>query len=621
MQGTTPTSAREHGEGSGPPRSRRAPEAPPYRPLPAGPDAPRHLYTRKHGKPHGVRWYGVGSFWGHLQHFVASAIATGDIDSRDWMRPDEPTDLADRIATALGADPSGASVTESLGRDLWIDFLADTGDDAGVSEAVARLFAASYELPDPEVPGAMLVAPRGDIYLSGGDTAYPVATTQEIHDRLIVPLNRVLVERRDGARRVLIGIPGNHDWYGGLDGFGRMFRRRIGEVSQEEDRPSLVPDRRRQIGHVVEWAEKFVAGKSVSQRKALVLDGYVPVQDASYFALPLSPGITLFAADRQLRTIDYRQRTYFTRVRRAREEDALVVLLPDPVYAYLEPNPAGVAMVEALDIGLSDRPHLVVAGDPHQYQRLEQHPTTHVTAGGGGAFLHSARIPRHGVPTPAAEWPGPIASRALLELVPWHVALGRAGLLPHLLMLIFFAPTVGVGVSFWGTLGVEWAAALSATIGSIVCAFVAGWRRGRFLRIAALATATGIVMALVPTLTAMAVSWALSSFGVRLGPMPHAALVLLLAIWNGALAFGAYLVSLTLTGLESSQALTALGHPSHKHFVRMRVRKDGSAIDLWCLGLLDPLADGEKPVLVDHFTWRPAAPARDQSVTPPRAVP
>lgn len=235
---------------------------------------------------------------------------------------------------------------------LGIDFLADTGDDAGVSQAVARLFAASYEVPNPDAPGETLIAPRGDIYLSGGDTAYPVAATQEIHDRLIVPFNRVLVERRDGAERVLIGIPGNHDWYGGLDGFGRMFRRRLGEA-QEGDRPSLVPDRRRQIGHVVEWAEKFVAGKSVSQRKALVLDGYVPVQDASYFALPLSPGITLFAADRQLRTVDYRQRTYFAEVRRAHEEDALVSCCCrtrcTPIWS---PTPRPLrAMVEALDMG------------------------------------------------------------------------------------------------------------------------------------------------------------------------------------------------------------------------------------------------------------------------------
>ena len=53
------------------------------------------------------------------------------------------------------------------------------------------------------------------------------------------------------------------------------------------------------------------------------------------------------------------------------------------------------------------------------------------------------------------------------------------------------------------------------------------------------------------------------------------------------------------------QAFTALDHPGFKHFVRLRVRADGSGIDGWCIGAADPLGAGQKPVLVDHFAWRP----------------
>ena len=49
-----------------------------------------------------------------------------------------------------------------MGRDLNIDFMADTGDDMAVSRAVAQLMFPSYELPDPDHPGAFLVAPRGE---------------------------------------------------------------------------------------------------------------------------------------------------------------------------------------------------------------------------------------------------------------------------------------------------------------------------------------------------------------------------------------------------------------------------------------------------------------------------
>jgi hypothetical protein len=90
------------------------------------------------------------------------------------MNPDRPEDLSDRVAEVLGGEAGRPNLTAALGRDLWIDYVSDTGDDVSVSAAVARLIVESYELPDPARPGATLTAPRGDILLFGGDTAYPV---------------------------------------------------------------------------------------------------------------------------------------------------------------------------------------------------------------------------------------------------------------------------------------------------------------------------------------------------------------------------------------------------------------------------------------------------------------
>ena len=61
---------------------------------------------------------------------------------------------------AWGATPAGATLSECLERDLWIDFVADTGDDVEVSERVAELIARVYELPDPDT-GAPVLAPQG----------------------------------------------------------------------------------------------------------------------------------------------------------------------------------------------------------------------------------------------------------------------------------------------------------------------------------------------------------------------------------------------------------------------------------------------------------------------------
>src|SRR5436190_21157082 len=112
----------------------------PVRPGAAGPDGKRGSFRRGKSRPGAVPWFGIRSFYGHLWHLVASAIATQDIDSRDWMHADSPASLTKSVARVI--DPSvgeAASVTEGLGRDVFIDYVADTGDDVDVSRAVAEL--------------------------------------------------------------------------------------------------------------------------------------------------------------------------------------------------------------------------------------------------------------------------------------------------------------------------------------------------------------------------------------------------------------------------------------------------------------------------------------------------
>src|SRR5262249_23066361 len=84
----------------------------------------------------------------------------------------------------------------------------------------------------------------------------------------------------------------------------------------------------------------------------------------------------------------------------------------------------------------------------------------------------------------------------------------------------------------------------------------------------------------------------------------YTGIILLLSVFAGAFTFGFYLVVLILLGLDHVQGFTALGHPGFKHFLRLRIRQDGSAIDGWCFVLVDPIAEGEQPVLVDAFTWK-----------------
>src|SRR5262245_64289925 len=143
---------------------------------------------------------------------------------RDLMKPDQPAILLDRVCEVLGASTSGSNLTERLGREVWIDFVADTGDDHDVSLAVGSMLFSEYLLSGDEAR----VLPRGDILLFGGDTAYPAATANELQRRLLQPWNSLLRQKKGRQRpRVLLGIPGNHDWYAGLDGFGRLFRKSV----------------------------------------------------------------------------------------------------------------------------------------------------------------------------------------------------------------------------------------------------------------------------------------------------------------------------------------------------------------------------------------------------------
>ncbi|MEN9580725.1 MAG: hypothetical protein RJA70_3734 [Pseudomonadota bacterium] len=564
----------------------------------------RHHFERGRERPRGVVWFGLQSFWGHLRHFVASAIATEDVDSRDWMTADLPDELVRRVARRLGSRTRASTVTESLGRDIWIDYVADTGDDVSVSRAVATLIFAQYELPDPSNPGTRLRAPRGDLLLFGGDTAYPVATAEEIRGRIVEPFNSVLDGRVDNGSRVVLGIPGNHDWYDGLDGFGRLFRRHLDDNPYGTLRPSADTRHPTVLARTAAWTREFVRGGKVKKPRTLELIGYGAVQGASYFALPLAPGVCMLAVDRQLKEIDVRQQRFFESFLNQRLSVTPWLVLPDPVHAFGEPSETGVGMVDALGLTLSARAHFVLSGDIHHYRREQDGKTLHVTAGGGGAFLHPAAIRPRGKLKAQVEFPSVAQSRRLLRRVPAKVALGRSGFLPHLAFLALFAPTLWFERTSFEQIETVLVPATIVTLTlTLLYALIGGVRRGHRVTIA-FAFVAALLTAALPAIAMAAMEWMWHSVDIQLPPRLVQLLLWGTAAFIGAYIFGSYLALLTRLGFENTQAFTALDHPGFKHFVRLRVRADGSRVDAWCLGLVDPLSD-EKPVLVDSFTWFP----------------
>jgi hypothetical protein len=337
-----------------------------------------------------------------------------------------------------------------------------------------------------------------------------------------------------------------------------------------------------------------------------VLDGYVPMQHASYWALPLAPGLDLFAVDRQLGNVDFRQRKYFAARRSASPKNALFVLLPDPYHAYLVPSAPAVAACNALGLDPEKDHAFFLCGDVHHYQRRNLGRSTHVIAGGGGAFLHPARVgAREDLKPPEAEWPEVTTSKRLLMQAPVQVALGRSGFIPHVLLLSFFAPAIDLGLRIGGgRKSVVLASLVAGLCVGLVCAMIGGFPRQRSWKLILLALVTGLCVGFIPVFWSSAVAWIVWRFGAHVGLRVYSWLTAVGAVFWGAFLYGAYLAGLTWLGLENTQAFTALGHPGFKHFVRMRVRADGSAIDGWCIGFVSPLRPKEPPVLVDRFTWK-----------------
>jgi hypothetical protein len=569
---------------------------------PAPPDAPGVRYLRGKKRPRAIAWFGFSAFWGHLRHLVASAIATENIDSRQWMIPDSPDDLLARAIAVLvprgaKAGPDVKTLTEALGRDVWIDFVADTGDDVTVSRAVAQLVAGTYEVDG-------LILPRGDVLALGGDLAYPVATVREITRRLVEPWNEVLEEVAvDTKPRVLLAIPGNHDWYDGLDGFARLCQAPCafeGDPDDDIHHPST------EQHPVLAWAEAFSRGDAVKKPGAIALFGYVPVQRASYFRMPLAHNLDLFAVDRQLRKIDPRQEAFFRVPTTAR---ARLVLMPDPARAWGEDRPNGAAALAAIGVDPAKSPSLILTGDVHHYERSREGPSVHVVSGGGGAFLHGARVAGDPAYATDCEFPGPKASWSLLTELPWHVAGGGAG---WVITAVFaLAHAVALFAYFQkGSTAAATVAACTSAILALGTALLVGWRRHSMARVIPFAVVTGLVIGALPfALGIVAERIAIdllrgaSVDGWRAARALALGVAWALATWTSGFAFGAMLAFIARLGLNHAQPYAALGIPAFKQFVRLRISQEGR-VDAFAIGIVDPVgATKEAAILVDRFDF------------------
>ena len=349
--------------------------------------APAHPDGLKH-RDEMVRWLRLKEMWRSLPALFPAA--------RDWTRLTE-----DAKPTAV----QPAAVFEAkANEEFWFDYVSDLGDAFDGTAPIAWLMGrTSIELPND--PTNVLPSPpsslrRGALLVLGGDEVYPFAADGVYESQLALPFEMGFEGPEEGVGRTVVAIPGNHDWLGGISHFRKMFAERTPRESTDSTPPEFA-------GH---WHT---------------------AQTRTYWHVKLPQGWWLWGIDTGLKnSLPDVEREYF---KQAAKEllpgDRVILCTPVPLWQLRQKHPKDyLAIRSAIDPLIVERKAtmpLCLSGDSHFFAHFETADPNieedHITAGGGGAFLH----PTHGIPeripleTGNVEfrltnrWPLPADSRAL----------------------------------------------------------------------------------------------------------------------------------------------------------------------------------------------------------------
>ena len=500
-----------------------------------------------------------------------------------WLDPHQLVDTAVRIVLSgifgsyadkreIQALVPGKVPDRSDASELWLDYVADLGDGWNSTYTVARLLA--LEQLEVSWNGRPRPTERGRILVMGGDQVYPVPNRVDYENRMLGPYKAAMPCAQE-APPELFAIPGSHDWYDGLVNFTSVFCR----------------------GH---W-----------------IGGWSTQQSRSYFAVKLPHGWWLWGIDIQFGAyIDEAQLEYFAEVAGSQVEagDQIILCMSkeveggrDAAEIYSDRNleyferqivqPSGAQVALYLKSGR------------HHYCRYEEEAGTsqHITAGGGGAFLHPTHqlpdhrdLPREGAKASyrrAATFPSAADSKRLRKRL-WLLPLRNlrfAALLGGVQVLLALMlglhrndrhASLGLGElgrALWGS---PTAFVLILTMLVLLAAMI------RFAHDASGLTRLllGLAHSLVQFATLAGFMVAASSVSSALGLRGWASLVTFLTAlfvlggMGGTLGMAGYLWATNCAGFHGNEAYAPLRVMDFKNFLRLHIGADG-ALTLYPLGV------------------------------------
>jgi hypothetical protein len=362
------------------------------RSLPAPPTPPRGVEPRERM----VRWLRLAEMWRAGPATLAAA--------KSWKA---------MSTKAMSAEPSAGGAPTAVfevGRneEFWFDYMSDTGDAFDGTAPIAWLMGRrEISLPPDragELPPPPAVLPRARLVVLGGDEVYPFAGPNVYENQTELPFlmgfeagDPDRPEDSGGAqappsKATLVAIPGNHDWLGGISHFNKMF---------------ATGGTRTFAGH---WDTP---------------------QTRTFWHVKLPQGWWLWGIDTGLHNeLPPPQVEYFAAAAEGlRAGDRVILCTPVPLWQLRQKAPDRyLAIRSALDplvFARQAKIALCLSGDSHFFAHYEsadpEIEEDHITAGGGGAFLH----PTHSIPERipmeqgniefrlTSRWPQPAESRAL----------------------------------------------------------------------------------------------------------------------------------------------------------------------------------------------------------------
>jgi hypothetical protein len=511
-----------------------------------------------------VGWYDPGQLARTAVDVAVSTIFGRNADYRVTEALAGPVAQDAVFGDEAGAPPNSDGVYDyGDGDEMWLDYIADSGDGWNSTYSVA------YHVSQPQLQptGASEPLQRGRVLVFGGDEVYPTASRQVYRERLVQPF-AAASPRIDGANPDVFAVPGNHDWYDSLVSFTRLFCSRRGFAN---------------------WNTR---------------------QSRSYFALRLPQHWWLIGTDVQLSSdIDVAQVRYFKHVASLMDpQDRIILCTAEPHWIYAkiynkfdkEINENNLAFLEQRVFGREISVYL--SGDLHHYRR---HATDaglqKITAGGGGAFLHPTHGPdvteladgyklKKAFPSAADSWKINLKNLGFLFMNP------KFGIVTALLYMLT-CWSVMADLSKYKSINDTWLAmgeAVSRAITNPTAVFWILLVWGGFLMFTDVHSKpyriiAGTLHGLTHVLAVFFIGWFATYVSVKLSLAwfdkgfftPHqlliAAVIIFVLGWIiGSIVMGLYLlISLNIFKRHANEAFSALACPDWKNFLRLRIDTNG----------------------------------------------